>query len=55
MWEELPPYKKWGTLCYKVMDDEDGREVWTEDLHAPLLFGVDRNIVDRSIVFSEEG
>lgn len=55
MWEELPPYKKWGTLCYKVMDDEDGREVWTEDLHAPLLFGVDRNIVDRRIVFSEEG
>lgn len=54
MWEELPPYKKWGTLCYKIMDDEDGREVWTEDLHAPLLFGVDRNIVDKRIIFAEE-
>lgn len=54
MWEELPNYKKWGTLFYKVLDEYDDREVWVEDLGSPLLIGADRNIVDSRISFSEE-
>lgn len=54
MWEELPSYQKWGTLCYKMLDEPSGREFWTENLSIPLLIGADRSIVDSRISFSEE-